>query len=53
MQKLGYRSHKKKIYIGTDHAGFSMKQELVPFIKKLGYVYDKSIDSYTLRTKKK
>ena len=37
MNKLGYRSHKKKIYIGTDHAGFEMKEELIPFIIKLGY----------------
>lgn len=35
--KLGYRSHKKKIYIGTDHAGFEMKEELIPFINELGY----------------
>ena len=35
--KLGYVSHKKKIYIGTDHAGFEMKEKLVPFIKGLGY----------------
>ena len=27
----------KKVYIGTDHAGFVMKEKLVPFIKKLGY----------------
>ncbi len=26
-----------KIYIGTDHAGFELKQKLVPFIKELGY----------------
>lgn len=37
MHKLGYRNHKPKIYIGTDHAGFAMKQELIPFIKDLGY----------------
>ena len=37
MNKLGYRSHKKRIYIGTDHAGFLMKEDLVPFIKGLGY----------------
>jgi ribose 5-phosphate isomerase B len=30
-----------KVYIGTDHAGFQLKQELVPFIKELGYeVFD-------------
>jgi len=37
MNKLGYKSHKPKIYIGTDHAGFELKNELIPFIKKLGY----------------
>ncbi len=37
MNNIGYRSHKKKVYIGTDHAGFEMKEELIPFIKKLGY----------------
>ena len=37
MQKIGYVSHRKKIYIGTDHAGFLMKEELVPFLKRLGY----------------
>ena len=37
MNKLGYRSHKPKIYIGTDHSGFDLKEELVPFIKTLGY----------------
>ncbi len=37
MKNLGYKSHKPKIYIGTDHAGFSLKQKLIPFIEKLGY----------------
>jgi ribose 5-phosphate isomerase B len=37
MKHLGYRSHKPKIYIGTDHAGFAIKEKLVPFLKKLGY----------------
>ncbi len=37
MNKLGYKDHNPKVYIGTDHAGFDLKQELVPFIKKLGY----------------
>ena len=37
MYKLGYRKHKPKIYIGTDHAGFDLKEELTPFIKNLGY----------------
>jgi len=41
MKHLGYRSHKKKVYIGTDHAGFKLKQELIPFVKGLGYeVFD-------------
>jgi len=35
--EIGIRSHKPKIYIGSDHAGFAMKEELVPFIKNLGY----------------
>jgi ribose 5-phosphate isomerase B len=34
---IGVRSHKLKIYIGTDHAGFAMKEKLIPFIQKLGY----------------
>lgn len=37
MKNLGYRSHKPKVYIGSDHAGFAMKGKLIPFIKKLGY----------------
>jgi ribose 5-phosphate isomerase B len=37
MKNLGYRSHKPKIYIGSDHAGFVMKEKLIPFIKKMGY----------------
>jgi ribose 5-phosphate isomerase B len=37
MKSLGVRSHKPKIYIGTDHAGFKLKQELVSFIKELGF----------------
>jgi ribose 5-phosphate isomerase B len=36
-KNLGYRSHKPKIYIGTDHAGYEMKNKLIPFIKELGY----------------
>lgn len=31
-----------KIFIGSDHAGFELKEKLVPFLKDLGYeVYDK------------
>jgi ribose 5-phosphate isomerase B len=37
MNKLGYKSHKPNIYIGTDHAGFEMKEKLIPFIMDLGY----------------
>jgi ribose 5-phosphate isomerase B len=37
MKKIGYRTHKPKIYIGTDHAGFVMKAKLIPYIKSLGY----------------
>ena len=37
MKYLGYRSHKPKVYIGTDHAGFEMKEKLIPFIEKLGF----------------
>jgi ribose 5-phosphate isomerase B len=47
MQNLGYRSHKPKVYIGTDHAGFELKEELVPFVKSLGYeVYDLGAHQY-------
>lgn len=27
----------KKIYIGTDHAGFELKEELIGFLKNLGF----------------
>lgn len=37
MKNIGVRSHKHKVYIGTDHAGFKLKEELIPFIKSLGY----------------
>jgi ribose 5-phosphate isomerase B len=31
-----------KVFIGTDHAGFELKEKLVPFLKELGYeVVDK------------
>lgn len=36
-----------KIYIGTDHAGFELKEKLLPFIKGLGYeVEDKGAFSF-------
>ncbi len=36
-----------KIYIGTDHAGFELKEKLVPFLKELGYeVEDKGAFSF-------
>jgi len=37
MNNVGIKSHKPKIFIGTDHAGFVMKEKLIPFIKKMGY----------------
>ncbi len=37
MKNLGVRHHRQKIYIGTDHAGFEMKEKLVIFLKDLGY----------------
>ncbi len=37
MKNLGIRSHKPKVYIASDHAGFVMKENLIPFVKKLGY----------------
>lgn len=36
-KNLGAVSHKPKIYFGTDHAGFALKQKLVAFVKDLGY----------------
>jgi len=36
-----------KICIGTDHAGFELKEALLPYLKKLGYdVYDKGAFSF-------
>ena len=47
MNNLGYVNHKKKVYIGTDHAGFELKEKLVPFIKELGYeVFDLGAHTY-------
>ncbi len=37
MKNIGVRSHKPKVYMGADHAGVLLKQELISFIKKLGY----------------
>jgi len=34
---LGCKSHRPRVNIGTDHAGFALKEKLVPFIKNLGY----------------
>ena len=36
-KNLGVRSHKPVIYIGTDHAGFALKEILVPYVTSLGY----------------
>jgi ribose 5-phosphate isomerase B len=36
-----------KIYIGTDHAGYELKQKLVPFIQSLGHeMVDFGADEY-------
>lgn len=36
-----------KIYLGADHAGFELKEKLMPFLKKLGYeVEDKGAFKY-------
>ena len=43
-----------KIYIGTDHAGFELKESLVPFLKSLGHEVEdmgahtfEALDDYT------
>jgi ribose 5-phosphate isomerase B len=36
-----------RIFIGADHAGFKLKQQLIPFLKELGHeVVDKGAFSY-------
>lgn len=36
-----------KIFLGTDHAGFELKERLVPYLKNLGFeVYDKGAYEY-------
>ena len=36
-----------KIYIGSDHAGFELKEKLIPFLKELGHeVEDRGAFSY-------
>lgn len=36
-----------KIYIGTDHAGFELKEKLIPFLKELGHeIVDKGAYEY-------
>jgi ribose 5-phosphate isomerase B len=37
MREMGLIKHNTKIYIGSDHAGFVMKEKLVPFMEELGY----------------
>ncbi len=38
-----------KIYIGTDHAGFELKEKLVPFLLELGHeVIDKGAHTYEM-----
>jgi ribose 5-phosphate isomerase B len=41
MKNIGIKDHKPQIYIGSDHAGFVMKEHIIPFLKKKGYeVFD-------------
>ena len=36
-----------KVFVGTDHAGFGLKEKLIPFLKELGYeVEDKGAFEY-------
>ncbi|MEK7187133.1 MAG: RpiB/LacA/LacB family sugar-phosphate isomerase [Patescibacteria group bacterium] len=36
-----------KIFVGSDHAGFGLKEKLVPFLKDLGYeVFDQGPSEY-------
>lgn len=37
MKEIGIISHRPKIFIGTDHAGFVIKESLVPYMEKMGY----------------
>lgn len=37
MREIGLIKHNIKVYIGADHAGFVMKENLIPFIENLGY----------------
>lgn len=38
-----------KIFFGTDHAGFELKNKLLPYVKSLGFeVYDKGACEYNL-----
>lgn len=47
MKNIGVRTHNKTIYLGTDHAGFKLKEDLIPFLKGLGYeVHDCGATKY-------
>jgi ribose 5-phosphate isomerase B len=37
MREIGLIKHNIKVYIGSDHAGFVMKEKLVSFVEELGY----------------